>query len=65
MGLGVEGAGSKNCKRWAALSANPNSRGKSFLLGESGTVVPLFTGVASTPSKPFPTQWSSKDAHHH
>ena len=39
VGLGVEGAGSKNYERW----------GKLFLPGESGTVVPLLTSVASAP----------------
>ena len=42
-------AGSKNCERWAAYPATPNSRGKQFSVGESGTLVPLLRSAASAP----------------
>ena len=49
IGLGVKGAGSKNCERYAACWAPPNHRGRLLCLGESGTVVPLLASAASAP----------------
>ena len=46
IGLGVKGAGSKNCKRWAACWA-PEQPRKIFF-----TVVPLLTSAASAPWRP-------------
>ena len=33
--------------------ANPDGRGKSFLVNENGTVVPLLTSAVFTPWRPF------------
>ena len=38
---GEEGGGKRDCERWAARSATPNSRSKLFSRGDSATVVPL------------------------
>ena len=57
--------------------ANSNSQGKLFLMGESGTVVPLLTGAAFAPpshadagmlhARSFSRQWGFflEGAHHH
>ena len=37
LGWGLRGRVQKNCERWGARSATPYSRGKIFLLGESGS----------------------------
>ena len=51
--MGGEGGGLQKLReRWAARSAHPNSRGKLFVLDDSGTVVPLLTSAAAAPWRP-------------
>ena len=57
--VGGEGGASKNCERWDACAATPKHLRKLFLLGESGTVVPLLTSATSAPWHPSHASTSS------